>query len=172
MKGKIVVFILLLCVGFASHVKSQNMEYDDMRLCRIDHYIDGTNTYGTTPLADIARFCADCNTAMAKAEFRARWNYLDSVSRGSNIPVDDQLWSRYGRSLERLTQIVANEDNYSDNATLREWWAWFMLHSDYLCWDSYNRCFYINSSPAIITQQTAPILYFGDPPRKKFVPAF
>ena len=30
MKEKIVVFILLLCAGFASHVKSQNMEYDDM----------------------------------------------------------------------------------------------------------------------------------------------
>lgn len=166
MKGKIVVFTLLLCVGFASQAKAQNMEYDDMILCKIDHYI-----YGTTPLADSARFCADCNTAMAKAEFRSRWNYLDSVSRGSTIPVDDQLWSRYGRSLERLTQIVANEDNYSDSATLREWWAWFMLHSDYLCWDSYNRCFYINSSPAIITQQTAPSSFFA-PPRKKFVPAF
>lgn len=166
MKGKIVVFTLLLCVGFASQAKAQNMEYDDMKLCEIDHYI-----YGTTPLADSARFCADCNTAMAKAKFRSRWNYLDSVSRGSTIPVDDQLWSRYGRSLERLTQIVANEDNYSDSATLREWWAWFMLHSDYLCWDSYNRCFYINSSPAIITQQTAPSSFFA-PPRKKFVPAF
>ena len=166
MKGKIVVFTLLLCVGFASQAKAQNMEYDDMILCKIDHYI-----YGTTPLADSARFCADCNTAMAKAEFRSRWNYLDSVSRGSTIPVDDQLWSRYGRSLERLTQIVANEDNYSDSATLREWWAWFMLHSDYLCWDSYNRCFYINSSPAIITQQTVPSSFFA-PPRKKFVPAF
>ncbi len=133
--------------------------------------------FSTLPLSN-HHFCLDCNSSKAKKEFAKRWEYLDSICvTNQYAQSDDALFHKYIFSFEQITQIQVSSCDSVSYSVLDAWWLWFMMYSDWLCWDSYNNCIYIK--PETYINATAKTLFskppqspFGRPSRKSYTPLY
>lgn len=124
-----------------------------------------------------SHLCLDCHTTMAKKEFIRRWEHLDSISETKSGTPIDSLWRRYCHSLEQITQIHSESGDFPDNYTIDAWWAWYMLYSDFLCWDTQNKVLYLNSTKSLYNTGkkhfiNPPRSPFDAPERKPYVPLY
>lgn len=156
-------FIFFLRNGFGQNISlidANDTCDDNFSMYQLDNY----------------RMCFDCHSSIAKKEFFNRLKYVDSIVKSGQIPQNDLL-IKYCSSLEQITLIYCKSKNSPDSNAIAAWWCWFLMYSDYLCWDTYNKSLYLKPKDYFSDMGKSvfpppPQSFFGTVPRRSFIPLY